>query len=144
MQMLCFRKIEINKYYQTFVLLGYRRNLFRKVKVIIIFLLMRPVQHCAVQCSLVHYISAHCSVILCSIVQFRVAIAAQCNSVHFWFSVMKWFLCQCYFPHKLRDSVPPLRGFLLLEISFMKQHICCGKKDDDLFDLFYLQIYFIY
>ena len=41
------------------------------------------VQHCAVQCILVHYISVHCSEILCSIVQFRVAIAVHCNSVHF-------------------------------------------------------------
>ena len=33
------------------------------------------VQHCAVQCSLVHYISVHCNVIQCSTVQCRTAIA---------------------------------------------------------------------
>ena len=41
------------------------------------------VQHGAVHCSLLHYISVQCSVIQCSIVQCSVATAVQCNSVHF-------------------------------------------------------------
>ena len=42
--MFSFKKIEINTYYQTFVLLGYRRNLSRKVKVMVIFLLITMVK----------------------------------------------------------------------------------------------------
>ena len=37
----------------------------------------------AVQCSVVHYMSAQCSIVKSSIVQFRMPTAVQCNSVHF-------------------------------------------------------------
>ena len=46
-----FMKIEINTSYQTFVFLRYRRNLFMKVNVMVLFVLMwqcSTVQFCAV------------------------------------------------------------------------------------------------
>ena len=93
---------------------------------------------CAVQCSLVHYISVHCSLILFSIVQFRVATAVQCNSVHFNLVWWNGFVSVLLSAQVESFSASRMRGFLL-EISFMKQH--SWKKYGDLFYLFYLHIF---
>ena len=76
----------------------------------------------------------------CNIVQCKVATALQYNSVHCNYVLWRWFWGQFYFPHKSRDSVPPVCGDFFLEIGFMKQHICYWKKYGDLFNLFYLHM----
>ena len=78
----------------------------------------------------------------CNIVQCKVATAVQYNSVHCNYVLWRWFWGQFYFPHKSRDSVPPVCGDFFLEIGFMKKkNICYWKKYSDLFNLFYLHIY---